>query len=55
MFDMVPSGDNLQEKSNLYFLEEYEKCFTVFHISMYLSHLAKLQREVTPSMKIVKT
>ena len=38
MLDIVSSGDNLQEKSKLYLLEKYEKCFAVFpHISMYPS------------------
>ena len=37
MLDIVSNGDNLQEKSNLYFWEEYEKCFAVFRISMYPS------------------
>ena len=30
MLDIVSSGDNLQEKSKLYLLEKYEKCFGVF-------------------------
>ena len=38
MLDIVASGDNLQEKSKLYLLEKYEKCFAVFpRISMYPS------------------
>ena len=27
MLDIVSNGDNLQEKSNLYFWEEYKKIF----------------------------
>ena len=34
MLDIVSSGDNVQETSNLYLWEEYEKCFAVFRISM---------------------
>ena len=38
MPDIVSSGDNLQEKSKLYLLEKYEKCFAVFpRTSMYPS------------------
>ena len=40
MSDIVTSGDNLQEKSNLYFWEEYENCFTVFHPYFYTHHRA---------------
>ena len=36
MLDIVSSGDNLQEKSKLFLLEKYEKCFGVFpRTSMY--------------------
>ena len=36
MIDIVSSGDNLHEKSKLYLLEKYEKCFAVFpRMSMY--------------------
>ena len=38
MLDIASSGDNLQEKSKLYLLENYEKYFAVFpRISMYPS------------------
>ena len=53
MLDIVSSGDNLQEKSKLYLLEKYEKCFAVFPILLCTSHRAKLRREVTPPMKII--
>ena len=36
MLDIVSSGDNLQEKSKLYLLENYEKCFAVFLPYLYV-------------------
>ena len=51
MLDIVSSGDNLQEKSAL-IIENVSLCSPIF---LCTRHRAKLRREVTPSIKIVKT
>ena len=47
----------MQEKSNLYFWKEYENVSlcSVFYVFLCTRHRTKLRREVTPSMKTVKT
>ena len=57
MLDIVSNGDNLQEKSNLYVWKEYENVSlcSVFYVFLCIRHRAKLRREVTPSLKTVKT
>ena len=49
MLDIVSTGDNLQEKSKVYLLEKYEKCFIVSPVLLCTRHRAKLRREVTRS------
>ena len=44
MLDIVFSVDNLQEKSKLYLLGKYEKCFAVFPPYFYV-HVKELSYE----------
>ena len=54
MLDIVSSGDSLLE-NQIFISGNNMKMVSLCSVFLYTHHRAKLRREVTPSMKIVKT